>query len=648
MNVIYRIVLSGVRINQSKRTAMKSNMKRMVAIRKMSTAWVLLLALCAGCTKESNVDWNEIRHDNLQCDLAIIYSDIEAPDHPLTLEEIYEIASQRNLNLLVKQQEYAIQRELVTREKWGMLADLRMHFEEFYRNKNTGSSSQSLVPGVPPAPLSISSQQHQKRWDAQFVWNYLDFGLSFYRSRQEFDRSVKLNLEYERQRQNLYVDLTKEYWKAIAARWANSKSKVLVEKAEKQQENIRKEMAAKVVSEIQGLRGETQLVTFRSQVQAYEKEYHAAKSELGLLMGLPPGITFELAEVDHFPVDIEFEDIKVMEWIALKNRPELYSSDAEERIQQDEARAALLQMFPGVEFFSGNFFDENRFLLFNRWLQAGVRATWNLLDYPRHYFDMKVADGRQDLARRNRVLMSITVMSQVNLARNIYQDNLDTYKLNKELSSINERLLKAVKNEQKEGKLHEADVLKYEIEKLQVEIDLIKSYGELQNALEQINNALGIPFYYKHIIEGQEDENTEHPAEAPKEAPEYSKVPVEKIEEKAGESDQPAEQPQVLPLVQPVEELKVLPVEQNTPQKQDQKDQPVLQPTQTVPAATKNTYGYSSTTVQEDDSDEEGNVDDDLADEDDSDDDDFADDDEGFDDDYDLADDDDFDEEDYL
>lgn len=466
-----------------------------VAVRRFSALTALAL-LCTGCHYESNKEINEFRECNLQADLDVIYTGVPELSSALTLEEIYDIAGQRNLNILVKGLEYDIQKELVTRERFGMLPDIRTHFERLIRNRNTASSSQSLVPGVPPAPLSISSQKHQRRWDYAVVWNYVDFGLAFLRSRQEFNRALKLQFEYQRIQQNLFVDVTRQYWKAQTAKLARRKSKLILEKAKAQQLAVQKQLEAKIISEIQGLRNEGQLITFQAQFQFYDKEYHTAISELGLLMGLPPCVVFELADVVTFGVDVCLPDICELETLALYNRPELYSDDAEELIQRDEARAAVLQMYPGVDLFAGHNHDSNKFLLFNHWIQAGTRIAYNLLDWPRHLQESRAADGRVLLAKNNRVLMSISVMTQVHLAHAIYLDNLETYQLSRSLEDINTRLLKAAQSEQREGKLHEADVLKYEIEVLETQIDSLKQYGEVNNALEQLNNALGLPLYY--------------------------------------------------------------------------------------------------------------------------------------------------------
>ena len=118
--------------------------------------------------------------------------------------------------------------------------------------------------------------------------------------------------------------------------------------------------------------------------------------------------------------------------------------------------------------------------------------------------------------------MSVSVMTQVHFAHSVYLDNLQSYALAKTLEDINVRLLKAAQSEQRQGKLHDADVLKYEIELLESQIDALKQYGELQNALEQLNNAMGLPQYYVNsreygVLEEPVDQTVRKAEEIPQE-----------------------------------------------------------------------------------------------------------------------------------
>ena len=95
-------------------------------------------------------------------------------------------------------------------------------YDNWGRDKNTASFSESLIPGVPPAPLSISSETHIELANLEFTWNILDFGVAYYRARQELNGTLMEEMQYNRIRQNLILEVTKQYWKAALAKMVYS------------------------------------------------------------------------------------------------------------------------------------------------------------------------------------------------------------------------------------------------------------------------------------------------------------------------------------------------------------------------------------------------------------------------------------------
>lgn len=458
-----------------------------------SASAICILVNLTGCTKPWEADMD--RYNNLQRDMKKLY-DVPPPPPKMNLTEIIDTALQMNLATRVKLYEYAVQHELATGEALKMLPSVIVNGDVSWRNRNTGSASESLVPGVPPAPPSISSEQNVHRYDITAIFNLLDFGLSFLRSRQEANKARTMQLEYARLQQNLIVDVTKQYWRAVAAKRALDGSKHIRKTLDRQILALERLMEHRIIPEIFGLRNENLLVNLKIQFQHYEKEYHEAMTTLKQLMGLTTSCDFEIVYEESAPIDIGCYSICELEEIALFNRPELKIGDLEEKIARDDVYAAILQMLPSGEGFVGDFYDGNRFLIFNHWLIMGARATWNLLAFPRRWYEKSAGEFREKLARQNRLNLSIGVITQVNLAYLDYLDNLDTFRLAEQLRNVNTRMLFAARKEVRYGRILEADLVKFEADALLSEVDYLRAYGELQNSLEQLNNALGLPFFF--------------------------------------------------------------------------------------------------------------------------------------------------------
>lgn len=455
----------------------------------------ILTFLLSGCVKKQAY-WENLRHENLHEDIDFIYSNAKIPTEPLTLQDILDITLERNLDLMVKSQEIAIQQEIATHEKLGLIPDLIAGGIISERDSLRGSSSESLDPSVNPAPPSFSSERMTKLWDLTFTWHLLDFGLSYYRSRQEVNRTLMECLEYKRLQQNLILNVIRQYWKAIVSKRALEKAKSLIDKAQAHINHYQYATNNKIVPKIWGLRNEQELIGLQIQLKTFQNDYTNANLELSVLMGLPPSCPYELADAEYKPIELVQYELDNLEEMALINRPELFASDIEVKINADEVRASFIKMFPNANIFGSYFHDENKFLVHNYWLEAGIRTSWNLLALPQYYNGFQIAGERKELARKNRIALSMGVIAQVHLIYLKYLENLDQYKLAHELEGVNNRILDAAEEEVMLGKLHDAHLLRYETETFFSEINALKAYAEMQNTLAQLSNTLGMPFLF--------------------------------------------------------------------------------------------------------------------------------------------------------
>lgn len=439
----------------------------------------------------------EVRESNALSDQEELTQDLVLPDEPLTLDEIVAIVLERNLDALVKAYEYQVQREVLTGEQLRMLPNLILDLQGSDRNRNTGSFSKSLDPTIPPAPPSISLDRSITQYTFDFVYNLLDFGLAYYKSRVETNNTWIKAMEYERIRQNLVLDVYKQYWKAVVAKSAVDKGKIILEKSRKEIQAFQEQKDLKTISLLLMWRAQDRLLRIQKQVFFYQKEYHTALYALGLMMALPSCLEFEIAPPDLTELPPDLGNPCCFVDIALRERPELFGNDFQESIAVDEARSAILQMFPSLEVTLGTNYNSNSFLIFNHWLSVGYRSIWNLLAIPRHAAERDVARWKRALAVENRINITAGIMSQVYLSTILYKDNLDEFELASQINKTNVELYNAASAEYEVGKLSHPDLLEFESQAYQAEIDVLQAYGGARIALEQINNSIGIPLMFQ-------------------------------------------------------------------------------------------------------------------------------------------------------
>lgn len=456
---------------------------------------VAMLGVLASCCEHN--DWQVERAIHLEKDMARINALTPSHTEKLNLDEIIEIAYANNLDLMLKDQEVEIQIQYAIRDQLKMIPQLIANGEISNRNNDLIVSSKSTVPGVPPAPPSISTERHVERYDINLIFNLLDFGLSYFKAQQETKRVLMLAMEYERLRQDLVVDITKQFWKAVAAKVAIEESYELIASAQEFQKRITDQMNHRDISKVNGLKTKADLINLQIQISEFNVDYESGMSELTLLMGLTPCTRFELDYKDDRSIDIELPDVFELETMALLQRPELFARDIEEQITIDEVRYAFLQMLPGAELFAGDWFDSNKYFTHNHWIVAGARATWNIFALPHRYADVKASKKRQDLVRLHRMALSVGVLSQVHLAYILTSQYFEQYQLVHSLEITNQELLLYANNELEAGSLSGSETLFIGLQTLLSKHNAIKAYGDLQISLEQINHAIGSPRYFK-------------------------------------------------------------------------------------------------------------------------------------------------------
>lgn len=494
-------------------------------LRMFRYLFLLLIFLMIGCapsTKTQIIDREELA----DLDTDWLNSSPYDLSHPLTLCEIIEIALAGNLELFVKEQEYYIQEDQVTKLRFGLLPRLDFHYQNSMRSQNTAATSKFVnpPPGTPPPLYQIGSPRHSITWDLGFVWNLIDFGVTYFQARQADDKAVIQQYEYVRIRNSVILRTVQSYWRAVAFKQALDRANILLPEMLQQTSKLNKELEDRAyLTKAQGLaklvyfyQREIQVRGFNDRndssdpTQGFEKEYENALIDLAQLMQLPPGVKFDVYVPEGpLPYELELPDVHDLFQVALVHRPELYEKDLDYRINADDATIALIQELPGVELFNIKFYDNNPFLLHNNWYLAGVRMAKNLFALPQNITDYLIAKDTQELDIRNRLLLSESILTQVNIAYILYEQDRDQYLLAKKVAEANQRVADLADLESAVGRKSKLEALQARIDAALAYNNAAKIYAELQGNIEQLNNSIGIPLFYTTFPDQCEDNNEE-------------------------------------------------------------------------------------------------------------------------------------------
>lgn len=462
----------------------------------------LATALLSGCVPPYPPNYEHCRNVNANSDLMRLRNNVDL-DQSVTysLNDVIEVALRYNLDVRLQRLEEIVQCEETWAEALRMLPAIETNGDLSWRNKNTAYTSK-VVGDTSPILISrtnaptISSEQTTRRFDIAPIFNILDFGLTYYKTRQEANRSLMLKQRHLRARQNLILDIYRAYYRTIVAKRAVDKSEQLISLLSSREEAIEKQILQQVIPELEGLINKDRLVEMKIRLQAYENEYRSAMTELLGLMGAGSHCTIALEDPGLLDVQIEKEAICELENQALRYRPELMSQDIQICIDADEIRRNMLRMFPDLAPYYGYYHDGNTFLVFNNWLSVGLRASYDLLSLPSKSRELNKSKYQKLLNRHVRLSMSMGVITQVNLAYVNVEESVAQYELANELRDVKDRLWQLAEKNRLQGQVSEALVLDRQIEALFAEVNAHKSYGNVQIALEQLANAIGRPQYF--------------------------------------------------------------------------------------------------------------------------------------------------------
>ena len=94
---------------------------------------IMMLVFNQSCTSSHMTKLKEDRLQNKEQDLQFLEHHVMLPSKPLTLPDIIEIAIANNLDLKVKEREYAIQHERATSEKLKTLPSYTLSAESSWQ-----------------------------------------------------------------------------------------------------------------------------------------------------------------------------------------------------------------------------------------------------------------------------------------------------------------------------------------------------------------------------------------------------------------------------------------------------------------------------------------------------------------------------------
>ncbi|CAO3363688.1 TolC family protein [Azospirillum palustre] len=452
----------------------------------------LLAAGCAVKPEPLTADENLAR---VRTDLGVVLTPQEPLTKAVSMDEAMARAIKYNLDERVKLMEVAVATDQLDLSRYDMLPRVVAAAGYVGRNNDAGSESLNLATGRRTGESTTATDRHRRTGDLAFTWNVLDFGVSYLRARQNANLVLIADERRRRVVQGIMQDVRTAYWRAVAAERLLTRLAPLEKRVEGARRDARTLEALRVQAPLQALNYTRTLVETLRQLQSLRRELVASKSQLGALMGLPPGEPFEIempaASVMQSPPKLDV-GAEALETYALLNRPELLEESYNQRISADETWRSLLKLLPGIDVNAALRYDSNSFLLNQRWADYGARISWNLINLVSAPATKSYAEAQEELIAFRRQALSMAVLSQVHVAVLQYRELKQEFALTAEQADLDTRIRSQYINVGEAGQVGELGVIQSEVTALLSDLRRDLVLADLHNAYARVMVSAGV------------------------------------------------------------------------------------------------------------------------------------------------------------
>jgi len=438
-------------------------------------------------------------------DTAGMYLNQEPINGPVSVEEAIARTLKYNLDYRLKRMESALQLGLTGQAAYDMLPRLLTSAGYRTRQNSPGGRSIGILDNQESLRPSTAEQRNHAQGAAEFSWNLLDFGVSYFRARQQADKFLIAEERRRKVIQNMVQDVRTSFWRALGAQRLAKEAKEILEQANLALARSREAEAQRLIPPALALNYQRALLDAISLLNLRRQDLEIAKRELAALMNVEPGVDFTLQEAEESRLPASPTNIRKLEELALLQRPELREEDSKKRITANETRKQLVSMFPAISLDYGFNYDSNNLLFHNSWFQGGVRVSWNIMRLAALPVLLKNQEGQVEVDRSRRMALSMAIMTQLRVSVERYRLALIDFKLADIGSQVDQRLATNMRASVTARLNSELEVIRTNARAVLGAYQRANAYANAQIAFGRLYNTLG----FDPLPDNFEDNNLE-------------------------------------------------------------------------------------------------------------------------------------------
>jgi outer membrane protein, multidrug efflux system len=459
----------------------------------LAASTAMLCVSLAGCAAVPTPFTEPMRLGRVASDGRLMFADQEPIRGPVDLYEAIARGLKYNLDKRLKQLELGLADARLKQDATGMLPKVVADAGYNARDSFRGSSSRSLLTGAQSLEVSTSEDKEVKTADLSAVWNLLDFGLTYLRSKERADEVLVAEERRIKVVQNMIQDVRDSYWRAASAERLLPRVNDLVAKIENAISHSQSARSTGAAEPAEQLKVERELLSNLKDLTEVRRKLLLAKAELAALINVPPGTNFKVVPPNMsylVPPHVKASPIELHK-AALLNRPELREEDYKKRISLTEVDAAYVRLLPGIELKAARNFDSNSFLSNTLWSSAAGFLTKNLVELATAERSIGVAEADVKVADGRRIALSMAVIAQVQIALQRFALAQDNFKVAGRLLNVDTELSSVAASGTEADAGSEIEALTALSRRTVSELQYLVAYSDLQNAYGRILNSVG-------------------------------------------------------------------------------------------------------------------------------------------------------------
>ncbi len=428
----------------------------------------------------------------VKADKSKMYAGQEPVTGPITFSEAAARALKYNLDYRTKLMEATLASGQLDMSSWDMLPRLLVNAGYYGRNNDSGGNSFDIITGSPTLSNSSSQQRKHSIVGAEFSWNILDLGVSYFRSKSLADQVLIAEERKRKVVQNILQDVRNAYWRALGAQRLVGQMDSLMARTQTALQRARQIEQQGLMPQPQVLAYQRALLDATTLLQSKRQDLELAKAELVALMTLSPNTQFTLAEDAEAKLPNAPTDLERLEDLALVQRPELREEDYRKRISANEVKRQMLSILPGISFDAGYTRDSNKYLYNSNWIDYGLKISANLLRLASIPSMQRVAKAQAEVDETRRMAQAMAILTQVRVATMRYGLAVAELEQVEESARVDQRLLNYAKAATTTKVESELELIRNEARSLLSQYQRHVAYSNAQAAWGRLYNSIGL------------------------------------------------------------------------------------------------------------------------------------------------------------